>query len=268
VTVCPQCKRECRESLRLLHATVWECPNSRCRLRFAAPQLDDTQLQAAYEKYYYPRSENASHKIWENTPRVILHQVFDPVIRQFGGVAGKSLLDYGCGKGNLCRLASEFGMEVVGIEPDEAARAQASAKISYEVFAHLSGLRRAHPNRQFDLICLCESIEHLRSPWTDLAALRGFLKPGGRLLISTPNAGSLRAQFFGGRWENYINPTHFYYFTRTSLRTALTACGYTGIEEWRCPVYYPGHGILRRGCQRILRSLGLSGGLIFLAQRI
>jgi 2-polyprenyl-3-methyl-5-hydroxy-6-metoxy-1,4-benzoquinol methylase len=268
VTVCPQCKRESQESLHLLHTTVWECPNSLCSLRFASPQLDDTQLQAAYEKHYYPRSDNASAEIWENTPMVVLHQVFGSVIRQFDGVAGKSLLDYGCGKGNLCRLAREIGMEVVGIEPDEAARTQASATISNEVFAHLSGLQRAHPNRQFDLICLWESIEHLRSPWTDLSALRGFLKPGGRLLISTPNAGSLRARFLGGRWENYVNPTHFYCFTRTSLRTALTASGYTGIEEWHGPVCYPGQGMLRRGCQMILQGLGLSGGLLFLAQRI
>jgi CubicO group peptidase (beta-lactamase class C family) len=102
---------------------------------------------------------------------VILHQGFGSVIRQFDGVAGKSLLDYSYGNGNLCRLASEIGMEVAGIEPDEAARKQASTKISNnEVFAHLSGLQRAHPNCQFDQICLSESIQHLRNPWT--AAIR------------------------------------------------------------------------------------------------
>jgi len=113
---------------------------------------------------------------------VILHQGFGFVIRQFDGVAGKSLLDYGYGNGNLCRLASETGMEVAGIEPDEAARKQASTKISNnEVFAHLSGLQRAHPNCQFDLICLSESIQHLRNPWT--AAIR--LERSGTTTIGT-----------------------------------------------------------------------------------
>jgi 2-polyprenyl-3-methyl-5-hydroxy-6-metoxy-1,4-benzoquinol methylase len=265
--VCPQCKQESQESLRLHHTIVWECPSSPCRLRFSAPQLNDTQLRAAYEKHYYPQSDNASVEIWENTPMVILQQVFASVIRQLDGVAGKSLLDYGCGKGNLCRLASELGMEVVGVEPDEAARSQAATRISNQVFAQLPDLQRAHPNRQFDLICLWDSIEHLRGPWTDLSALRSFLKPGGRLLITTPNAESLRARVLGRRWESYVNPTHFYYFTRTSLRAALAASGYTSIEELYYPVRYPGHGSLRRGCQRILQGLGLSGELVFVAQR-
>jgi 2-polyprenyl-3-methyl-5-hydroxy-6-metoxy-1,4-benzoquinol methylase len=267
VTVCPLCEQQSRESLHLLHTTVWECPNSQCRLRFAAPPLDETQLREAYEKHYYPRSGNTSVEIWENTPMVILRQVFGSIIRQFDGVAGKSLLDYGCGVGHLCRLASELGMEAVGIEPDEAARAQGSTRMSNGVFAHLSDLQRAHPKRQFDLICLWDSIEHLRSPWTDLSALRNFLKPDGRLLITTPNAESLRARVFGGRWGSYVNPTHFYYFTRSSLRAVLTASGYTGIEEWHCYVSYPGQGVLRRGCQRILQGLGLSGELVFFAQR-
>lgn len=268
MTDCPLCKGQSHETLHLLHTTVWECLNSRCKLRFAAPQLDDKQLQAAYVKHYYPRSDKTTAEIWENTPMAILHQVFGFAIRQFGEVAGKSLLDYGCGKGNLCRMASEFGMDVVGIEPDESARAQASTGNSNGVFASLSDLQRAHPNRQFDLICLWDSIEHLRSPWTDLSAIRTFSKPGGRLLITTPNAESLRARFFGRRWESYVNPTHFYYFTRPSLRAALAASRYTDIEELHCPVSYPGHGILRRGCQRILQGLGLSGQLVFVAQRV
>ncbi|MGB7844909.1 MAG: class I SAM-dependent methyltransferase [Candidatus Acidiferrum sp.] len=265
--VCPLCKRESHEGHRLPHTTVWECSNSQCRLRFAVPQLDDEQLRAAYEKHYYPDSDEAPVEIWENTPVEVLHQVFGNVSCLFDGVVGKSLLDYGCGKGNLCRLASELGMNAVGVEPDEAARAQAAATISNDVFAGLSDLQCAHPDCQFDLICLWDSIEHLRTPWTDLSALGDLLKPGGRLLITTPNANSLRARAFGRRWESYFNPTHFYYFTRVSLRAALAASRYTGIEELHCTVSYPGHSILRRGFQRALQSLGLSGEMVFVGQR-
>jgi 2-polyprenyl-3-methyl-5-hydroxy-6-metoxy-1,4-benzoquinol methylase len=267
MTVCPKCKQESHERLHLPHTTVWECQNPRCSLRFAAPQFGEAQLQAAYEKHYYPRSNNGAADIHVNTPTIVLRQVFDTVIRLLGGVAGRSLLDYGCGIGNLCRLARELGMEVVGIESDEAARTQTSTNLSIAVFGLLSDLQRTDPNRQFDMICLWDSIEHLRSPWTDLAALRDFLKPDGRILISTPNAESLRARVLGARWENYVNPTHFYYFTRTSLRANLGDSGYTTIEEWHCSMRYPNHGVLRRGCQRVLQSLRLTGELVFVAQR-
>jgi hypothetical protein len=118
MTVCPKCKQESHERLHLPHTTVWECQNPRCSLRFAAPQFGEAQLQAAYEKHYYPRSNNGAADIHVNTPTIVLRQVFDTVIRLLGGVAGRSLLDYGCGIGNLCRLARELGMEVVGIESD------------------------------------------------------------------------------------------------------------------------------------------------------
>jgi 2-polyprenyl-3-methyl-5-hydroxy-6-metoxy-1,4-benzoquinol methylase len=267
MTVCPLCNRESQERLHLPHTTIWECQNSQCGLRFAVPQFDDIQLQAAYEKHYYPRSNNESTDIHVNTPTIVLRQVFDTVSRHLDGMAGRSLLDYGCGTGNLCRLAREFGMDVVGIESDQAARTQTSTALSIEVFGRLSDLQRTHSDRQFDLICLWDSIEHLRSPWTDLAALRDFLKPDGRILISTPNAESLRARVLSSGWESYVNPTHFYYFTRTSLRATLVDSGYTSIEEWHCPVRYQNHGILRGWWQSALQSLRLSGELVFVAQR-
>jgi len=45
------------------------------------------------------------------------------------------------------------------------------------VFAQLSGLQRARPNCQFDLICLSESIQHLRIPGLQPSAWNALVLP-------------------------------------------------------------------------------------------
>jgi SAM-dependent methyltransferase len=109
-------------------------------------------------------------------------------------------------------------------------------------------------------------IEHLREPWNELAQLSALLRPGGQLLLSTPNAGSLRARLQGNRWENIVNPTHFYYFTQRSLRLALERAGISEMMEWRFPIPYPGHSRIRRLLHRALLTLHLQGQFLVLAR--
>jgi 2-polyprenyl-3-methyl-5-hydroxy-6-metoxy-1,4-benzoquinol methylase len=45
---------------------------------------------------------------------------------------------------------------------------------------------------RFDLVIACEVIEHVAHPGDLLSHLRGFLAPGGRLLLTTPNGSYFR----------------------------------------------------------------------------
>ncbi|ACB77279.1 class I SAM-dependent methyltransferase [Opitutus terrae] len=85
-----------------------------------------------------------------------------------------------------------------------------------------------------DLILLLEVIEHVHiSPLHVFRMLRSFLRPGGYLLVSTPNAAWLR-----NRWllltghnpfelirEDPRNPGHFRELTRSELRRLLERAG-------------------------------------------
>src|SRR5216683_791889 len=124
VPLCPLCGESTKNCMRLPHTEVRKCLNPSCALMFAFPQLDDLALGAAYQKFYYPAPDTGI-AAYENTPEQILRQTFDKAEAELGPLAGKSLLDFGCGVGALCKVASEYGIRAVGIEADANAREKA-----------------------------------------------------------------------------------------------------------------------------------------------
>jgi cyclopropane fatty-acyl-phospholipid synthase-like methyltransferase len=226
--------------------------------------LDNRNLADAYTSHYYPSSGNAA--VYENTPEAILRQTFDRAEAEWGPLAGKSLLDFGCGVGGLCKVAGRYGVRVMGVEPEANAREKARESGGLRAYASLNNLREEEPDAEFDVITMWDVIEHLREPWKELKELATVLRPGGWLLLSTMNAGSLRATLERERWTNMINPTHFYYFTRGSLRSVFERSGFTSVDEWRFPIRYPGHSAIRQIINRGLWACGMHGQLVFVAR--
>ena len=265
VPLCPLCGESTKNCMRLPHTEVRKCLNPSCALMFAFPQLDDLALGAAYQKFYYPAPDTGI-AAYENTPEQILRQTFDKAEAELGPLAGKSLLDFGCGVGALCKVASEYGIRAVGIEADANAREKACESTGLKTYASLRELREAHPYSKFDMVTMWDVIEHLREPWKELEDLSDALQPGGWLLLSTPNAASLRARVERERWENIVNSTHFYYFTRKSLEAVLNRAGFSETSELQISLRYPGHRIIRRIVHHALVSCRLEGQLVFIAR--
>jgi SAM-dependent methyltransferase len=253
--------------MQLPHTEVRKCLNPSCALMFAFPQLDDLALGAAYQKFYYPASDTGI-AAYQNTPEQILRQTFDKAAAELGPLAGKRLLDFGCGVGRLCRVASDYGIRAVGIEPDANAREHARKSSGLRAYASLRDLRAARPYSKFDIVTMWDVVEHLREPWKELEDLLQALRPGGWLMLSTPNAASLRARVERQRWENVVNRTHFYYFTRKSLEAVLRRAGFSEITELRFPIRYPGHATVRQLVHRALVSCRLQGQLVFVAEAV
>jgi len=262
---CPLCGRMARKHMQLRHATVMLCGNPDCRLMFAFPQLGNLELEAAYRDHYYPES-NAAKVTYESTPEEIQRQMFNASRDRFGPLSGKRMLDFGCGLGRLCEVAREYGIHTIGIESDACARETARRHADFGVFTNLDELEGTAPETRFDMIVMWEVVEHLREPWKELQRLRKLLKHNGWLVLTTPNANSLRGILQRGRWANIANPTHLYYLTRPSLRRVLGWAGFSEIEEWRFPIRYPGHNSIRRAVYRALAAFRLQGGLVFLAR--
>src|SRR5258708_8815297 len=235
---CPLCGESTRNCMRLPHTEVRKCLNPSCALMFAFPQLDDLALGAAYQKFYYPAPDTGI-AAYENTPEQILRQTFDKAEAELGPLAGKSMLDLGCGVGVLCKVASEYGIRAVGIEADANAREKACESVGLKTYASLGELREAHPYSKFDMVTMWDVIEHLREPWKELEDLSDALQPGGWLMLSTPNAASLRARVERERWENMVNPTHFYYFTPKSLESAVRRAALSDRRDCRTPISCP-----------------------------
>jgi len=264
--VCPLCGSPAAPALPLAQTTVRACESKDCGLRFADPQPTEEELGLAYTNLYYPGKEKEQAVRFENTPVETLRQVFEGLESRRGNLRGLRLLDFGCGRGPLLRVALEFGMFPSGIESDSEARSEAAKIPGAAIYASVEELRRSEPHARFDVIVLWTVIEHLRMPWMDLARLRTLLSPGGWLFLSTMDIRCLRARLERARWENYENPTHLYYFDRQSLARTIRQAGFTDFFEWRLKIRHPHHGLLRRLAYSLSFSLRLADGLFYLCK--
>ena len=84
----------------------------------------------------------------------------------------------------------------------------------------------------YDVVVLCDVIEHVRHPGDFLAKVRAALRPGGLLLIVTPSTASWSARVMGRRWME-LKPEHLYYFSPSTLTRQLTRSGFDGIALHR-----------------------------------
>lgn len=120
------------------------------------------------------------------------------------------MLDYGCGPGFLLSALSDdlhkYGVENSNLAFEPAIR---DAKVE-KCLEALDGVF-------FDLIIANHVIEHLSNPVETIQKLIDFLKPGGEIVIGTPDFGSAMAHRFKENYRMFNEPTHISLFTVDSL---------------------------------------------------
>ena len=107
-------------------------------------------------------------------------------------LAGKKILDVGCGGGILSESMARLGASVTGIDlsekPLKVARLhllESGLSVDYQ-FSSAEEYSVLHPN-EFDVITCMELLEHVPDPASTIAACARLAKPGGRVFFSTIN---------------------------------------------------------------------------------
>ncbi|MEO8649954.1 MAG: class I SAM-dependent methyltransferase [Acidobacteriota bacterium] len=136
---------------------------------------------------------------------------------QFG--SSKSVLDIACGTGYGLSLLGAAAKSVVGVDISFEAAIAAKGECQNEALILLGdGKRLPFADRSFDLVTSFETLEHLKDRSDFLAELCRVIIPGGKLVLSTPNAVYTMPQ-------NGVpsNPFHIFEYTPQELRAELSA---------------------------------------------
>lgn len=147
--------------------------------------------------------------------------------------AGASLLSVGCCTGEIEVLFKAMGFLVYGVDGSPVALREARRRGVITQCADISnGL--PYPDASFEFVFAGEIIEHLMHTRTFLEEVNRVLKPGGIVIITTPNLARIedRLRFLLGRTPKHTTPIHDYLylhirpFTMDSLKKALEFTGF------------------------------------------
>lgn len=139
-----------------------------------------------------------------------------------------TLLDVGCGVGQFMGTLKALGWTVVGVDTD--ARVVETARTA-GLDARCGQLKAfGFPDESFDVITLRHVIEHVSDPSALLSEVKRLLKPGGMMLMATPNAASLGQSVFGSHWLGLDVSRHMHIFTSQSLAGLARQVGFERLD--------------------------------------
>lgn len=138
------------------------------------------------------------------------------------------LLDVGCGSGHAIKFMQDLGWLVEGVDFDPAAVENARAKGLHVRFGSLEA--QNYQDNCFDVVTMSHLIEHVHEPLGLMHECYRILKPGGRLVMVTPNSWSWGHKIFKSNWLALDPPRHLHIFSVDSLRSLAQKAGFEKIK--------------------------------------
>ncbi|MFH0884927.1 MAG: class I SAM-dependent methyltransferase [Candidatus Micrarchaeota archaeon] len=170
-------------------------------------------------KYYLFRLQaDAENSLVSRLALLLLYPVYRVLAnRSLPKPKGKpKLLDIGCGDGKFLCIAKRIGYEVSGVEPfgfNPDISKRDGFKIWNSAF-HVVNF----PEGYFDIVTMNHVLEHVDSPSEVFLDLRRVTKPGGKVIIATPNAEAFGKRCYKKFWYHLDTPRHLHLFKLENIR--------------------------------------------------
>jgi len=138
-------------------------------------------------------------------------------------VPNGKLLDIGCGNGEYLLRMKSIGWQCKGVEFNDKA---VSICRSHGLDIFQGDLAAANfEDASFDFVTAHHLIEHVPDPHTLMKEITRITRPGGSVLIRTPNSESLGRNFFGRHWYANDVPRHLYLYSEDNLKLLASQHG-------------------------------------------
>ncbi len=162
-------------------------------------------------------------------------------------------LDVGCGNGKYIQKLNVLGWDAQGVDFSQDA---VNACLEADINARCGSLVEAgFPDNYFDLISIRHVVEHLDDPKALLTEASRILKPGGSLLIRTPNCLAAGRKIFPECWYADDVPRHTVLF---SPQTLDGICSKLGLKNSTLKYYTSAKNYLKSYAYRFPGKAGKS----------
>jgi SAM-dependent methyltransferase len=190
-----------------------------CSFRFVDPMPSGEVLDAYYGRY------------WANEKNV---RNADRKLRKFGRLlaplkarkAGQTFLDVGCNIGFGVEAARQLGYTAKGIDLSGDAIERARVLYPQNTFDVAPVQELAASGAAFDAVLCREVVEHLTEIESFFEALAKVTRPGGRLMLTTPDAAHSAVPRDFVEWKEVIPPEHLCFFDQDTLGRMLGRHGF------------------------------------------
>ena len=197
------------------------------------PQPTAVYLQ---EEVYSEKSGYQANKI-KDLSKAIVTDKQKRILKYLKEQKKGIFLDVGCSSGELMYFVKKIGFDVKGVElnPRTANIAKANGlDVEIKMVENAN-----YQENYFDYVHMGDLIEHVADPRKLVDEVQRILKPGGQLIILTPNmecfwSRSTRAlwRLFGIPWGVVTPPHHLYQFGAENLKRLLNENGYQFRKAW------------------------------------
>lgn len=209
---------------------IVRCPN--CGLVYADIHVTNDELAEIYNKNYFLGGEYTNYiKDRPAIQRNFLERI--KVLEKFS--SGGNLFEIGSAYGFFLELAQKK-WKVRGIDISQEACAYAKNKMKLDVICG-DFLSVNIEKGVYDVFCMWDTIEHLKSPHLYLKKISDYVRQGGLLCITTGDIESLNSKIRRNKWRLIHPPTHLYYFSKKTLSMLLEKYGFEIIYFNKCGYY-------------------------------
>lgn len=180
----------------------------KCNLQFISPKplIKDLSL-------FYPESYANYSKSNSLLTRILMFAYEQMSLKGVMNLLGKKgkILDVGCADGNFLDILKKANcFELFGTEITQEAAQKAIDKGYHVYVGELENMDIKEDS--FDLIRLNHILEHVLDPFLCLSKIKKLLKPGGYLIVETPNTVCLDFYLFRRFWGALHFPRHIHLF--------------------------------------------------------
>jgi predicted TPR repeat methyltransferase len=199
-------------------------------------RLTDDELFELYNEEFFTGAEFSDYASDAKFFRKNFALRFRELKKFLSPARHQNLLEIGSAYGFFLDVVRDEFQSVQGIDITDAGTRYAREELKLDV-VQADFLAHDYGAQKFDVVCMWDTIEHLREPQKYVEKIAAHTGAGALLAITTANIDSLNAKLRKDKWRMIHPPTHLHYFSTKTIAQLLDAHGFDVVYNRYCGFY-------------------------------